>query len=179
MLFLILGAGAIAVRPSKDPGGIASGTLAASDASIAAIPQSESNPSAALPSSPPGSGQEKEQSGLMDAYGSPRVTPEQDLELLQQVLHTCFTAVRGAADQVSGSNAEVTAFLTGSNSEKLEFISREHRAVKNGELVDRWGAAIFFHFIAPGVVEIRSSGPDKKMWSSDDVQFPKAHRSRL
>lgn len=172
LLAVALGAGIVFLRPPEDVPG---------DASGASVPRVEATkrpaPSAAL--SPaflePGPViMKRERSGLMDGFGSPNASPEQDLKQLQQVLHTSFTALRGAADRINGNNREVTAFLTGGNPERLEFIPREHPAIKDGELVDRWGAAIFFHFVAPGVVEIRSAGPDKKMWNADDLQFPKA-----
>ena len=38
-----------------------------------------------------------------------------------------------------------------------------------GELVDRWGTPVFFHALARDQMEIRSAGPDRKMWTSDDI----------
>ena len=42
---------------------------------------------------------------------------------------------------------------------------------RNGELCDRWGTPFFFHAESAAHMEIRSAGPDKKMWTDDDVAF--------
>jgi hypothetical protein len=39
-----------------------------------------------------------------------------------------------------------------------------------GELTDRWGTAYFFHQLSSREMEIRSAGPDRKMWTEDDQQ---------
>ena len=39
----------------------------------------------------------------------------------------------------------------------------------NGELVDQWNTPYFFHQLSKDVMEIRSAGPDKVMWTADDV----------
>jgi hypothetical protein len=36
--------------------------------------------------------------------------------------------------------------------------------------VDRWGEPLYFHAISRDRLEIRSAGPDKIMWTPDDVQ---------
>ena len=38
-----------------------------------------------------------------------------------------------------------------------------------GELVDAWGTPYFFHQISGSEMEIHSAGPDKIMWTSDDL----------
>jgi len=36
-------------------------------------------------------------------------------------------------------------------------------------LVDAWGTPYFFHQLAAMEMEIRSAGPDKVMWTADDL----------
>ena len=36
-------------------------------------------------------------------------------------------------------------------------------------ILDRWGAPYFFHQLSKNEMEIRSAGPDKAMWTNDDV----------
>ncbi len=43
------------------------------------------------------------------------------------------------------------------------------RVNDNGELVDRWGTPYFFHQISGADTEIRSAGPDKIMYTADDI----------
>ena len=39
----------------------------------------------------------------------------------------------------------------------------------NGELVDSWGTPFFFHQLSSMDLEIRSAGPDRIMWTTDDL----------
>jgi len=70
-----------------------------------------------------------------------------------------------------GNNAEITAALNGGNPRKVVFINPEDglRINYRGELVDNWGTPFFFHQISRTEMEIRSAGPDRKMWTADDL----------
>jgi hypothetical protein len=39
----------------------------------------------------------------------------------------------------------------------------------NGELVDVWGTPYFFHQLSGTDTEIHSAGPDRIMWTADDL----------
>jgi hypothetical protein len=39
-----------------------------------------------------------------------------------------------------------------------------------GELTDRWGTPFFFHQVSKAQMEVRSAGPDRRMWTADDRQ---------
>ena len=41
--------------------------------------------------------------------------------------------------------------------------------LRDGELVDRWGTPYFFHSVSAEKMEIVSAGPDKELWTDDDV----------
>jgi len=46
----------------------------------------------------------------------------------------------------------------------------QHAALNaRGQLVDRWGTPLFFHALGNGRFEIRSAGPDRKLWTADDI----------
>lgn len=70
-----------------------------------------------------------------------------------------------------GTNPEITRQLTGQNPKHLNFISAEAglRVDANGELVDPWGTPFFFHQVSGREMEIHSAGPDKVMWTADDL----------
>lgn len=69
-----------------------------------------------------------------------------------------------------GSNAEITKALAGTNPKKAKFLaSGDFRQNEKGELIDRWGTPYFFHQISGEEMEIHSAGPDKRMWTADDV----------
>ncbi|HXF10551.1 MAG TPA: hypothetical protein VN625_07170 [Desulfuromonadaceae bacterium] len=70
-----------------------------------------------------------------------------------------------------GNNTEITAALTGNNPKQVNFIQPDSglRLSDKGELVDPWGTPFFFHQLSGTVMEIHSAGPDRKMWTADDV----------
>ena len=70
-----------------------------------------------------------------------------------------------------GTNPEITLALMGENPKHINFLSRAdgNRVNSNGELVDLWGTPYFFHQLSAKVMEIRSAGADRKMWTDDDL----------
>jgi hypothetical protein len=70
-----------------------------------------------------------------------------------------------------GTNPEITTQLSGDNPKHINFLSPQPGVSINarGELVDAWGTPYFFHQISGSDMEIHSAGPDKVMWTSDDL----------
>ena len=68
-------------------------------------------------------------------------------------------------------NEEFTAMLMGNNPKSVFFISPESEAVSGDKLVDRWGTPYFFHLMSAVQVEIISGGPDKELWTEDDIKY--------
>jgi hypothetical protein len=70
-----------------------------------------------------------------------------------------------------GVNAEITSQLNGQNPKQVNFIQPDvgMRINSQGELVDPWGTPYFFHQLSGRETEIRSAGPDKIMWTADDL----------
>ncbi len=69
-----------------------------------------------------------------------------------------------------GSNAEITKALAGANPKKAKFLaSGDFRLNDKSELIDHWGSPYFFHQISGQEMEIHSAGPDKRMWTADDL----------
>jgi len=69
-----------------------------------------------------------------------------------------------------GSNAEMMRAVMGDNPKHATLGPPEGLSLNgDGELVDRWGTPYFFHQLSADFMEIRSAGPDKKMWTGDDV----------
>jgi hypothetical protein len=80
-----------------------------------------------------------------------------------------YTSMCGA--NPVGTNPEITRALTGDNPKHTQFINPESglRINGKGELVDAWGTPFFFHQLSGTVMEIHSAGPDRKMWTADDL----------
>ena len=70
-----------------------------------------------------------------------------------------------------GTNPEISSALNGENPRQAKFINPESglRINGKGELVDFWGTPFFFHQLSGTEMEIRSAGPDKVMWTADDL----------
>jgi hypothetical protein len=70
-----------------------------------------------------------------------------------------------------GTNLEITKALNGDNPKQARFIKEELglRINGSGELVDYWNTPFFFHQLSGTEMEIHSAGPDKVMWTADDL----------
>ena len=69
-----------------------------------------------------------------------------------------------------GTNPEITSALQGENPKHINFLHSDgNRVNANGELVDVWGTPYFFHQLSANEMEIRSAGPDRVMYTGDDL----------
>jgi hypothetical protein len=112
-----------------------------------------------------------EVSHLADELNSPTGNISADLHIVSDVLENFRSNFPHDGNPV-GSNAEITAMLTGKNKLRYAVIPPGHPAINQaGELCDRWGTPFFFHAESGSRMTIRSAGPDKKMWTADDLEF--------
>ena len=108
-------------------------------------------------------------SDLAQNLNSPSTDIRADLRIVSDVIEAFRTNFLQTGNPV-GANAEITAALAGKNKLRFAFIAPNHPAInKAGELCDRWGMPFFFHAQSATKMEIRSAGPDKKMWTDDDA----------
>jgi hypothetical protein len=104
--------------------------------------------------------------------GSPNTPPSMDpdvvLRNMRNAIHQYGSMFGG---NPTGTNPEITDALNGGNPREARFINEESglRINGRGELVDSWGTPFFFHQLSGSEMEIRSAGPDKKMWTRDDL----------
>ena len=70
-----------------------------------------------------------------------------------------------------GTNPEIARQLSGDNPKHVNFITAEAGMRVNGDgaLVDSWGTPYFFHQLSGTDMEIHSAGPDRIMWTADDL----------
>jgi len=96
--------------------------------------------------------------------------PEEDLEVVSQILSSYRSLFK--VNPVGVENFEFTDALTGGNPKRVNFIDPNSPALsEENELVDRWGSPIVFHPISSSVMGLRSLGPDKILWTDDDISF--------
>ena len=107
---------------------------------------------------------------ILAEFGTSTSSPEHDLVLVSRVLDGFSLLVKGDNPLPLGSNEEMTAALRGKNAAALQFLSADNpRVDAAGRLVDRWNHALYFHAESRSRIEIRSAGPDGKMWTADDI----------
>lgn len=112
-----------------------------------------------------------ERSTLADELNAPASDIHRDLRLVAEIVGT-FQSNFLQTGNPTGTNAEITAALAGKNPLRLALVPADHPAInREGELVDRWSTPFFFHAESATRMEIRSAGPDRKMWTDDDVAF--------
>jgi hypothetical protein len=111
-------------------------------------------------------------------YTTPQTAPKGPLidgMLPFTVLENTRTTVRDYASRFGGNpvgnNLEISKVLAGENPKGVNFIRPDSgvRLNEKGELIDPWGTPLFFHQLSSKEMEIHSAGPDKKMWTADDL----------
>ena len=147
----------------------------AADAPIGAQPQAQSPPpnsalaaAAPVPAArsaavvPPGS--------PLDA-GNPGSPSNQTAQIdVGRVRHMIADYHTLMGENPVGTNAEIMKQMMGGNPRQATLGPPEGIPLNaQGELVDPWGTPYFFHQLSRDKMEVRSAGPDKMMWTADDV----------
>ncbi len=106
-----------------------------------------------------------ELSGSETESGIPPVT---SLENMRGVFRHYYQRFGG---NPVGDNAEISAVLGRQNPKQVNFVNPDDgmRLNDRGELVDNWGTPYFFHQLSRTEMEIHSAGPDRKLWTADDL----------
>jgi len=108
---------------------------------------------------------------ILRDYASASQPPEHDLTLMSHLMENSVLLLKSAANRPLSANEDWADLFLGKNSAQEAFLPPSHVALNaHGQLVDRWQTPLFFHALGGGRYEIRSAGPDKKMWSADDIQ---------
>lgn len=108
---------------------------------------------------------------ILKDYAKPSSRPEDDLHAMAHAFSNLLLLVKGNAPFRMGANEEFAAALMGRNANKMVFLAPPHACLNaQGQLVDRWQTPLFFHVRDATRVDIRSAGPDKTMWTEDDLQ---------
>ena len=66
------------------------------------------------------------------------------------------------------SNKALVDSLSGNNKYKKRF-ELPNQILKNAELIDRWETPLSFHSLSSRILDVRSAGPDKSMYTEDDI----------
>lgn len=122
-------------------------------------PAPEKNPGSQTPTAP-----------FFTDYGSENQTAKQDLQNVADALQHFWLLIKNPDTLNVMSNETIMRSLTGQNPHQLRFIDQNHPFLNdNGELLDRWKTPLLFHPEGPKKIGLRSAGPDKTLFTADDV----------
>ncbi|MEP4078337.1 hypothetical protein [Haloferula sp.] len=103
-----------------------------------------------------------------DRLNDPNATVEEDLQIVGELLRI-YSRHIGVGPE-GGLNDEIVACFLGKNPKKITFLGADNAKLNEaGELLDRYGTPYYFHPVSAEQIEVRSAGPDQKLWSNDDV----------
>jgi hypothetical protein len=107
---------------------------------------------------------------ILRDYGRSELPPENDLTLMSRLMENALLLLKSAGNRPLSANEDWAALFRGENAAHERFLPEQHAALdRQGRLIDRWGAPLFFHALGSGRYELRSAGPDKKLWTADDI----------
>lgn len=107
---------------------------------------------------------------ILRDYGRTNLPPENDLTLMSRLMENSLLLLKSAANRPLSANEDWADLFRGKNGAQERFLPDNHPALDaQGRLVDRWGVPLFFHAMGGGRYELRSAGPDKKLWTEDDI----------
>jgi len=107
---------------------------------------------------------------ILRDYANTNLPPQNDLTLMSRLMDNSQLLLKSAANRPLSANEDWADFLRGKNSAHERFLPDQHIALNSkGQLIDRWGSPLFFHAVGGGRFDIRSAGPDRKLWTDDDI----------
>lgn len=129
---------------------------------VIVIPPNSSSPS-------PASSQHSTPPSLQHSASLPQHAASSEVRRLHLALGNFLLAVKDPYRPPLGDNRDITRALTGGNRRGLVLVTTNDPALRGGQLVDAWGTPYWFHPRAPDAIDIVSAGPDRKLFTGDDV----------
>ena len=107
---------------------------------------------------------------LADQLNAPSADPAQDVVVLHHLILLYQRAMHHRQGTPIGDDVDLARALTGRNPMRQVFIPPTHPALSSdGHIRDRWGTPYFLHARGYGAFEVRSAGPDRKLFTGDDL----------
>lgn len=95
-------------------------------------------------------------------------TAEEDIQTVVMLLEEYRRAF--GAMPMGEQNDEIVRRLQGENPRGIAVLPKTHPNLSTeGELLDRWGTPYRFHPESAWLTTVRSAGPDRTMWTHDDI----------
>lgn len=107
---------------------------------------------------------------ILRDYANTNLPAANDLTLLSRLMENSLLLLKSAGNRPLSANEDWADLLRGRQGGGERFLPDRHPALSpDGKLVDRWGTPIFFHALGGGRFEVRSGGPDRQLWTADDI----------
>lgn len=107
---------------------------------------------------------------VISEINDPRGTAADDVRILHEMVANFLAAVKEPYRPPLGINEDFAKAFTGGNRYGDIFLATNHPALnEHGQLIDRWGTPYHFHPRAADAIDVRSAGPDRKLFTEDDV----------
>lgn len=145
-------------RPSAAP--VATATSGAVAARPVGAPES--------PPSPAASAADSAGARLLAADGSPR----EDLAALLDLVDTLLQTVPVMQRPPLGFDTDLARALADPDLMGEAALPPTHPVLRDGRLVDRWGSPWLVHPLSSDVIQLRSAGPDRRLFTADDLVAP-------
>ncbi|MDA8975240.1 hypothetical protein N9F50_01490 [Akkermansiaceae bacterium] len=117
--------------------------------------------------------QQKMGDDFLESYASEATTGQQDIQVFYDYLTNVFLLIKNRDSAQYAINEDLSEFLLGKNSDRAALVSQNsHIFDKEKRIIDRWGTPIHIHTISHNNFELRSGGPDQKLFTEDDVSWP-------
>lgn len=107
-------------------------------------------------------------SAILQDYAKPGRTVQQDLTDLGHAMSNYGLLVKQALP--FGANEEIAAALLGKKKGSQPFLLPTDACFNaQGQIIDRWQTPLYFHATDSSRLDLRSAGPDRVMWTADDI----------
>lgn len=106
---------------------------------------------------------------LAATLSRPEGPPEEELQAVAQLI---YVYRQGFGENPVGQNEDIVAALLGENEKRSAFLPKNIPVIADGKLIDRWGSPYWFHPVSGSEMEIRSAGPDRELFTGDDLATP-------
>lgn len=108
----------------------------------------------------------------LQTYASETSTLSKDINQCLEMLFAFNHTLQGRSDLPPTGNRNLVSALLGHNNDRIRFLSPASPHLNDqGELVDRFGTPLFFHFQDGFMPDVRSAGPDQRLWTNDDLEL--------
>jgi hypothetical protein len=109
--------------------------------------------------------------GALARLNAPGGSAADDVRLLVEA-HRGLRQVLGERTPPVGDDRDLALALLGRNPDALVLLPVDSPALdrRTGRMVDRWGTPYHLHALGGGEIEVRSAGPDGRLFNGDDVR---------